>query len=177
MAEEIERKFLLWENGVDYSASPLKELYPALEELKSGVLNQGTRIVQGYIPLNLGLLLAEVLKMTLGSKPNETRLRRKGDKLYFTLKGNGSHAREELETRVSEDLFMNWWGFTQGSRVEKFRLEKPYGRYVAEIDVYTDRDLIIAEVEVPSLEIANSLVPLGRDVTGDSRYKNRNLAR
>ena len=38
------------------------------------------------------------------------------------------------------------------------------------------RNLIIAEVEVATKEIATRLVPLGLDVTDDSRYKNAALA-
>ena len=49
--------------------------------------------------------------------------------------------------------------------------------YTVEFDVYTDRDLIVAEIEVPSLDMLASLPVLGKDVTEDKRYKNKNLAR
>ena len=58
------------------------------------------------------------------------------------------------------------------------RLGVPYEHYIAEIDVYTDRqDLVIAEVEVPTKEIAYGLPALGKDITHDENYKNKNLAR
>jgi len=37
--------------------------------------------------------------------------------------------------------------------------------------------LILAEIEVPSLEDAKRLKPIGKDVTDDEQYKNKNLAK
>ena len=53
----------------------------------------------------------------------------------------------------------------------------PFEGHTAEIDVYTNRDLIVAEVEVPTLKDAEKLSPLGKDVTTDKKYKNRSLAK
>ena len=57
------------------------------------------------------------------------------------------------------------------------RIKKSYKNYVIDFDVYMDRNLITAEIEVPNLEEADKLVPLGKDVTDDPKYKAINLAK
>ena len=58
----------------------------------------------------------------------------------------------------------------------------PHGALVWEIDVFTDRELVLAEVELPAVDAAVAipawLTPvLDREVTGDSAYVNAVLAR
>jgi len=78
---------------------------------------------------------------------------------------------------IDKELFLEYWEHTEGKRVEKIRYEMQYLGNTVEIDYFTDRDLILAEIEVASEEDANSLEPLGKDVTLDKKYKNANLAR
>ena|SRR3989338_181026 len=167
MTQEIEKKYLLRENGINYAtAAAPRKLFPA----------RGQRIKQGYLlPEDLEAICAE-LKHTPSFKADEARLRQKGIDFYLTLKGEGSLQRNEEELTISHGFFEKYWTKTAGRRVEKVRISVPYGRYTAEIDLYADRDLIIAEVEVPTLEEAQKLIPLGKDVTEDKRYKNKNLA-
>ena len=56
------------------------------------------------------------------------------------------------------------------------RIKHPTQGLEAEIDFYLDRDLVTAEVECPSIEIAEGLCPIGKDITEDKTYKNKNLA-
>ena len=51
------------------------------------------------------------------------------------------------------------------------------GNHIIEIDVYTDRDLIVAEVEVGKVEELKEILAIGRDISDDPGYKNRNLAK
>jgi len=174
---EIERKYLLREDGTDLSTPALKELAPSVNALQAKVLAEGTSIVQGYLSIPTSLLMADLIGLNPDFEPTEARLRRKADDRIFTLKGGEGLARHELEKRVAKEFFEQYWRQTEGRRIAKRRLELPYQGYIAEIDVYTDRDLMVAEVEVLSIEEASSLIALGKDVTTDPRYKNKNLAR
>ena len=140
------------------------------------MLQNGKSIRQGYRPLGAGTELSDRLGMNVDFTPSEARLRDKAGTLYFTLKGTGGLSRSELEVEVKQNVFNEFWGKTDGRRVEKVRLNVPFKVYTAEIDVYTDRDLVVVEVEVPTVEEANKLPPLGKDVTSDKSYKNKNLA-
>ena len=166
---EIENKYLLREEGVNYCDQ--------LVDLVEDVVDNGVAIRQGYLPLDSGAELCDSLRLDVDFEFSEARLRDKGGTLFFTLKGNGDLSRSEIEVEVDRDLFEKYWVFTEGSRVEKVRLEVPFDRYTMEVDVYTDRDLIVAEVEVPTLEEAANLSVIGKDVTLDKKYKNKNLAR
>ena len=168
MTQEIEKKYLLRENGINYAtATAPRNLFPG----------RGQKIKQGYLlPEDLEKMYAE-LRHVPEFKAEEIRLRQKGLDFYLTLKGEGTLQRNEEELAISQGFFERHWPKTEGRRVEKIRLSVPYGKYLAEIDFYTDRDLIIAEIEVPTLEEAAQLIPLGKDVTEDKRYKNKNLAR
>ncbi len=177
MGEEIEKKFLLREDGIDYASTEIQTIYSSFEELMKDVLENGKAIKQGYLILTDGQELSDKLDMDFDFKPTEARLRNKAGKLYFTLKGKGGLSRNEVETEVGENLFMMFWPLTENRRVEKVRLDIPYQSHTLEIDVYTDRDLVVAEIEVPTVEEANSLKTLGLDVTEDSKYKNKNLAK
>ena len=177
MAEEIEKKFLLSENGIEFITDELHKIYSSMDALKGDVLANGTPIKQGYLPLEAGEEIARLLNMEYDFKPNEARLRDKGGKLYFTIKGKGGVSRSELEEKLNQETFDRFWPKTEGKRVEKIRLNKPYQHNTLEIDVYTDRELIVAEIEVPTIEKASLLIPFGKDVTEDSAYKNKNLAK
>lgn len=177
MAKEIEKKFLLRENGISYVSEKLQTIYPSVEELKKDVLKRGNVIRQGYLSLINGRELSDLLKLEVDFSFSEARLRDRNGKFYFTLKGDGGLSRNELEMELEESCFNNFWLLTENKYIEKVRLDILYQRHTLEIDVYTDRDLIVAEIEVSSSEEANSLSVLGLDVTENPKYKNRNLAK
>ncbi len=74
------------------------------------------------------------------------------------------------------------WGLTESKRVTKRRSEVPLEEgYRAEVDVYRGdlTGLIVTEVEFPSEDESHRFGPpacFEREVTGDSRYANRELA-
>jgi CYTH domain-containing protein len=177
MTKEIEKKYLIREDGTDHTTGALLSMYASVDELKHSVMTEGKTIRQGYIPLESGQELCKELGIFLDFLPTEARLRDKGGKKYFTLKGKGGLERNEAESDISDRLFNAYWPKTEGNRVEKVRLKRPCQGHSVEIDVYTDRDLVVAEIEVPSLEEASRLEALGKDVTEDKSYKNKNLAR
>jgi len=177
MGKEIEKKFLLKENGINYATQPFYSLYNSLDGLEKQVQENGSQIIQGYLPIELEIDWKKELDINFNFEPTEIRLRDKAGKFYFTIKGDGDVCRNEVEKGIEKIIFDKYWDLTLGKRVEKIRLEKPYNNFKIEIDVYTDRNLILAEIEVPSIEIADALVPLGKDVTSNPRYKNKNLAK
>ena len=149
MSSEIERKFLLG------------ELPERLAD------RAGEQISQGYL--------------TNGEGP-EIRLRRAGERTLLTVKTGAGEVREELEIELEPELFGTLWPLTAGRRVTKTRLREPLaaGRE-AEVDVYAENlaGLVVAEVEFSSVEESGGFEPppwLGREITGDRRYANRELA-
>ncbi len=150
---EIERKYLL--NGVP-------------DEVAGRVVHQ---IRQGWLP---GKILRERLRaVRAGDGP---------ERFFRTVKGGVGLSRIELEEEADAALFRRLWPLTRGRRVVKDRIPIPAGDFVWEIDVFRDRALVLAEVELPSPEVEPAVPPwlaghVVRDVTGDPRYANSNLAR
>lgn len=149
MTNEIERKFLVKEMPGNL------EKYPASD------------ISQGYLAVT--------------EDGTEIRLRRIGDCYFETVKSGKGLERRETEAEIGSEAYDKLWPLTAGRRLEKTRYDIPCGGHVIELDVYsgTLEGLIVAEVEFESVEESKRFTPpawLGREVTDDSRYRNRNLA-
>jgi CYTH domain-containing protein len=146
---EIERKFLVEQAPDDLDAHPSRE------------------IEQGYLAITDDV---------------EVRVRRYGDESFLTVKSSGNESRVEEEIEIDRRRFDALWPLTGDRRIHKRRYAIPIGDGLTiELDVYHGRlsGLVTAEVEFTSLANANAFVPpgwLGRDVTDDSRYKNKRLA-
>ncbi len=150
---EIERKFLL-------SDAPPRALAAS-----------GVRIAQGWLP---GERLRERLRRSVHADGRVEWTR--------TVKVGTGIARVELEEPAEPMLFETLWPLTSTARVEKVRYAVADGAFVWEIDVFLDRDLVLAEIELPSSDtlvtLPDWLAPhIVRDVTGESEYVNANLAR
>ncbi len=149
---EIERKFLL---------KSLPKRMPGATAV---------RIEQGYVP---GEHVAERLR-----KVEQGRRRR-----YFrTIKVGTGLVRAELEDETTAEVFEAMWPLTRGHRLTKRRHRVPAGDLAWEVDEFTDRELVLAEIELPSadteVEIPDWLAPLvDREVTGEPAYLNYNLSR
>lgn len=149
---EIERKYLL------FAIPPAMPPGDVLE------------IEQGYLP---GTRLIERLRRTRGPR---------GERCLRTVKGGTGAARLEVEEETTREVFAAMWPLTQGRRVTKRRHLVPAGPVTWEVDAFTDRDLVLAEVEVPSVGFAVEIpawlqAVLVREVTGEDEYVNANLAR
>lgn len=149
MAIEIERKFLVKE-------LPVAELQPALVE----------QIQQGYL---------------IRESEREVRIRRKGDLFFLTEKKGTGMTREEHEILISEAMFDALWPLTNGMQLEKARSTFMLDGHQLELDVYQGElaPLMILETEFTTEEQALAWSPpwfAGREVTGDKRYKNAQLA-
>lgn len=105
-----------------------------------------------------------------------------GERFYRTIKHGAGVARLELEEPIDAALFAALWPLTEGRRVRKVRYRAPDGELLWEIDRFTDRDLVLAEVELPAPDHPAPIPPwlephLVREVTGEPGYVNLNLAR
>jgi CHAD domain-containing protein/CYTH domain-containing protein len=148
---EIERKYLL-------SALPPKAAAAAAAEIE-----------QGWLP---GQRLRERLRRV--TAPD-------GERFYRTVKLGGGLERLELEEETSADLFAALWPHTAGCRIAKRRYRVRGRALTWEIDVFRDRELVLAEVELP---VSGTTVTIPawlrryvvREVTGDPAYANLNLA-
>ena len=151
-SQEIERKFLL--SGMPPRAAEAEPV----------------EILQGYLP---GERIQERLRrVTNGSDA----------KFYRTIKTGRGLVREETEETTSAKVFDAMWPLTEGKRVTKRRHKIAEGGLVWEIDAFTDRDLVIAEVELPTpnadAKLPDWLAPyVVREVTEESEYVNINLAK
>ena len=159
---ETERKYLLGQ------LPPfLGEASPALPSGKK----VGTKeLRQGYLP---GQKLRERLREVRKGR-NVTHLR--------TIKAGSGVQRIEVEEEASPEVFEQMWPLTAGARVHKRRYTVPDGALVWVVDEFLDRELVLAEVELPSPDvrppIPTWMAPhLVRDVTDEAAYVNLNLAR
>lgn len=149
---EIERKFLL----------------SGLPERVRG--EPASEVSQGWIP---GAELHERVRRIRGTN---------GDLFTRTLKFGVGLRRTEIEEPTTPDVFDSLWPLTAGKRVEKRRYEVPDGELVWEVDQFADRDLVLAEVELPSeqteVELPGWLKPyVVREVTDEPEFVNLNLAK
>jgi len=135
------------------------------------------KIRQGYIVEEKWEHFETKSGIEIPKEASEVRLRQKGDRFYLTFKGDGGLTRFENEEEISKDKFDSLWPLTEGKRVEKIRAEIKLGGKVLEVDVFTDRDLVLAEIEFDSEEAANNFPDIGEDVTADKKFKNKNLAK
>ena len=148
---EVERKFLL--TGL-----------PPLEGAEDPI-----EIEQGYLP---GERLVERLRRIESSDAVE---------LVRTVKEGSGLTRLEVEEPVTPRVFDQFWPLTEGRRLRKRRYRVPDGNLVWEIDQFLDRDLVLAEVELPeqgsTVDIPEWLRPhVLREVTEDPAYSNARLA-
>ena len=125
----------------------------------------------------------KIIQAYLCASPGKAvRVRIKGEKAYFTIKGPSnskgfSHAEFEYEIPVSdaeEILKLCDSGF-----IEKERHYVEFGGHTFEVDVFhgVNEGLILAELELESeKEPYEKPDWLGEEVTGDERYYNAYLA-
>jgi len=117
----------------------------------------------------------------LNTKP-VVRVRREGDDYVLTYKGGGMMAREEYNLPLNKESFEHLIKKADGRIISKTRYFIPYGEYTIELDEFNGdlAPLIMAEVEFPSIEAANSFVPpawFGEDVTMNPNYHNSAMSK
>lgn len=111
------------------------------------------------------------------------RIRKKNQNHILTIKSRGLLAREEIEMPISEESFAHLLTKKDGISIEKTRYKIPESHgYLIELDVFHGvyEGFIMAEIEFPDLESANSYEPpkwFGKDVTMDPRFHNSSLSK
>lgn len=130
-----------------------------------------TLIEQGWLP---GTALRERLRRS--TNPDGTIA------CWRNVKLGPAQARVEIDEGTSRELFDAMWPLTAAARVRKQRHVVRDEAYAWEIDVFLDRDLVLAEVELSGLDdrpaLPEWLAPyVARDVTGEPAYFNSVLAR
>ena len=150
---EVERKYLL-------------RSLPSEARLESS-----TEILQGWIP---GERIHERLRRIEAHDGSVSHRR--------TLKLGRGLSRVEVEEEIDAELFEQMWPLTSGKRVHKRRYFIARQALVWEVDEFLDRDLILAELELPSPSSSPPMPDwlsacLVRDVTKESTYVNLLLAR
>ncbi len=130
-----------------------------------------THISQGWIP---GTALRERLRHAVSPGGQERFTR--------TIKLGPAQARIEIEEDTARTLFESLWPLTVSARIAKRRHVVPHGDHRWEIDVFLDRELVLAEVELTqeheTADIPSWLAPhVIRDVTGEPAYFNAVMAR
>jgi len=147
---EIERKFLLVDPPDHLDSFP------------------HAKIRQGYIAVTGG--------------GTEVRVREEGKRHFLTIKEGHGENRGQEEVAIKDSQFAALWPLTRGRRLKKVRYEIPLEGQTIEVDVYRGKlkGLTTAEVEFPDEGAAGDFRPpewLGREITGDERYSNQDLAR
>lgn len=119
----------------------------------------------------------------LSTNPAATvRIRIAGDQAFITVKGTTTGcSRQEYEYPIPvADAAAMLDGLCQSGLIEKKRYLYPYAGHTWEVDEFMgdNEGLVVAEVELQSESENVDLPPfIGREVTGDSRYYNSNLAK
>lgn len=130
-----------------------------------------TLIEQGWLP---GDVLRERLRRAIADDGSVRHTR--------TIKLGPIGARIEIEEDTDAVLFAALWPLTASARIRKRRFTIPDGPHVWEIDVFLDRNLVIAEVELAQITdvptLPSWLTPyVVRDVSSDPAYLNSVMAR
>ena len=110
------------------------------------------------------------------------RVRREGDDYVLTYKGGGMMAREEANLPLNRESFEHLIAKADGNIIRKTRYFIPLGDLTIELDEFKEpfAPLLMAEVEFPSIEAANSFTPpewFGEDVTHNKEYHNSNMSK
>lgn len=110
------------------------------------------------------------------------RLRQEGEAFHLAIKHGKGIVRTEVDLPLDQGQFEALWSEALRYSLTKTRYYVDYNDVRVEVDLYEGRlqGLMTAEVEFESEEAATAFRPppwLGREVTGDGRYLNQNLAR
>lgn len=111
------------------------------------------------------------------------RIRRQDEDYYLTYKSKGLLSREEYNLPLTKEAYEHLRPKADGIVISKTRYLIPEKNGLTiELDVFHDdyEGLLLAEVEFPSEEAANSYLPpswFGEDVTYSTKYHNSNMSK
>ena len=142
------------------------------------------------LPANLDSYPCHLIEQAyLNTKP-VVRIRKEDNDYYLTYKGSGMMAREEYNLPLNEESYYHLREKADGIVITKKRYILPLTDFqpdnqdnlFIELDIFEGKlaPLIIAEIEFPTEEMANSFIPpeiFAEDVTFDPKYHNSNLSK
>lgn len=162
-APELERKFLIWEEGQYFAENELNKLFPSFSSIREYIEAEGKLILQGYLRVHPDF-------------NHELRLRHYGNQSFFTIKYPISIGKFEIEFGIPNCVFIKNWHKTKGKQLRKIRCIKEISDFKVEIDFFLDKNLITAEIETKSQEELEKIPILGKEITHDKNYSNYYLA-
>ena len=140
-------------------------------------------IEKEQLPENLDSYPFHLIEQAYLNTDPVLRIRRQDDEYYLTYKGKGLMAREEYNLPLTQEAYEHLKSKADGLVISKTRYLIPEKNGLTiELDVFHEdyEGLLLAEVEFPSEEAANSYKPpawFGRDVTFSSDYHNSTLSK
>lgn len=148
------------------------------------------------LPKNLENCQCHVIEQAYLNTAPVVRVRQQDDSYYLTYKGSGMMAREEYNLPLDKASYLHLLEKADGNLISKKRYVIPLKNpqftsdfiplstpeLVIELDVFAPpfAPLIMAEVEFPSVEMANAFLPpdwFDEDVTTNPEYHNSNMSR
>lgn len=142
------------------------------------------------LPANLDSYPCHLIEQAyLNTKP-VVRIRKEDDDYYLTYKGSGMMAREEYNLPLNEESYYHLLDKADGIVITKKRYVLPLSDFQPdnkdnlsiELDIFEGKlaPLIIAEIEFPTEEMADTFTPpdiFAEDVTFNPKYHNSNLSK
>lgn len=169
-------------------------------EASSGNVEIERKFLLRAIPENLDSYSHHVIEQAYLCTNPVVRVRRSDDDYYMTYKGKGLLERTEYNLPLTKEGYEHLLEKADGRIIHKVRYviplqinrqmfkslsEEEYAKLKSrelfiELDVFSvPENLVMAEIEFPSLEAANAFVMpdfFSEDVTMDRRYHNSNMA-
>lgn len=139
------------------------------------------KFLVNVVPENLNSYPLRLIEQGYLCTEPVVRIRRDNDKYELTYKSKGLMVREEHNLPLTTDAYNHLKNKVDGHIITKKRYMIPFESYTIELDVFQGihAPLILAEVEFPSEEEANSFVApdwFGEEVTFSNKYHNSTLS-
>ncbi len=134
------------------------------------------------LPVNLDSYPFHMIEQAYLTTDPVIRVRKEDDNYYMTYKGSGLLAREEYNLPLTEEAYNTLKSKSEGNIISKKRVLIPYEHYTIELDIFDPpfAPLVLAEVEFPTIEEANSFTKPDwflEDVSEDTNYHNSTMSR
>jgi CYTH domain-containing protein len=170
---EIEKRFVVMTVEEDFTKNQNGKI------LYDEVLSKGTTIEQGYITdIQRAKEVLDELGIDLDFRPTTIRLRKFGTQHILTVKDRKETKKREVEWELDPKVFRKYWKETKGARVYKKRLEREVKGFTVEYDAFTDRFLLLAEIEVDSEKDLAKCPKISKmEVTGQKQWTNKTLSK
>lgn len=136
-----------------------------------------------HIPEGLSITETHHIEQAYLCTAPVVRIRKDNEQYILTYKSKGLMAREEYNLPLTEEAYRHLKKKADGRIIKKTRHVIPLDSVLSiELDLFQDdlAPLILAEVEFPTREMAESFTPpdwFGEDVTFSSAYHNSTLSR